>query len=553
MIGDFDPAHKPYPSIRCPIYAREGMVASSSPQASAAGLEALRIGGNAVDAAVAAAAALTVTEPCSNGIGSDAFALVWMNGTEGNGAGGNGGKGRLYGLNASGKAPLNISIDKVKGAFGNCQKMPQSGWAPTMVPGAPKAWARLAGRFGKLPLKKSMERAIHYACEGFPLGPTLPAFFAQAAERFKTFGGGQEIFDEWRKTFLPSGSVPCAGDMLVLKNHAESLQKIADSNADAFYSGELAGRIIADSEENGGWFCAEDFASYDVEWVEPVSVNYRGYDVWELPPNGQGVAALAALNILKEFEFSSRENPDTFHKQWEAMKMAFSDALSHITDPHFMKEDFREWLHPEYGRKRAGEIGERASLPLPVRPPSGGTVYLAAADGEGNMVSYIQSNYLGFGSGVVIRGTGISLQNRGADFSLDPLAANALAPGKKSYHTIIPGFLTKNGKALGPFGVMGGYMQPQGHVQVITNMVDFGLNPQQALDAPRWQWLEGRKVQVEPGFNAEILRVLAQRGHEVSFSLDSASFGRGQIIIRQDNGALLGATEGRTCGNIAVL
>ena len=537
---NFDPAYVPYPSVRYPVYAREGMVAASSPQASAAGLEALRQGGNAVDAAIAAAATLTVTEPCSNGIGSDAFAIVWNN-------------GKLYGLNSSGKAPINISMEKIKNSPGNPAKMPLFGWAPTMVPGAPKAWARLAERFGRLPLKKSMERAIHYAREGYPLASNLAAHFIAAAERYKALGGDQKIFDEWRKTFMPWDHDPKAGDMLVLKNHASSLEAIAETNSDAFYKGELADRIVADSGEMGGYFCKEDFSSYDADWVDPVSVNYRGYDVWEIPPNGQGVAALAALNSLNNFEFSCRENPDTFHKQWEAMKMAFSDALAHITDIRFMKQDYREWLSPEYGRKRAAEIGERASLPAPLHPPGGGTVYLATADGEGNMVSYIQSNYMGFGSGIVVRGTGISLQNRGADFSLDPRAANALAPGKKSYHTIIPGFLTKNGKALGPFGVMGGYMQPQGHVQVITNMIDFGLNPQQALDAPRWQWLEGRKVQVEAGFKAEIARALAKRGHEPSVSLQTSSFGRGQIILRQENGVLVGATEGRTDSNIACI
>jgi len=539
---NFDPNFIPYPSMRYPIYAREGMVASSSPQASLAGLEALRQGGNAVDAAVAAAAALTVTEPSSNGIGSDAFAIVWTG-------------GKLYGLNASGKAPANISIEKLKEAQSGISKMPFYGWAPTMVPGAPKAWASLAGRFGRLPLKKSMERAIHYAQEGYPIAATKAAAFIQAAERYKSAGKdcGQKIFDEWFTTFMPQGELPKAGDMIVLKNHAKSLEAIAETNGEVFYKGELADRIVADSREMGGFFCKEDFSSYDAEWVDPVSINYRGYDIWEIPPNGQGVAALAALNILGNFEFAARENPDTFHRQWEAMKLAFSDVLAHVTDSRFMKEDYREWLKPEYGKKRATEIGERACVPEPLRSPKEGTVYLATADGDGNMVSYIQSNYMGFGSGIVIRGTGISLQNRGADFSLDASAPNALAPGKKSYHTIIPGFLTKDGKAVGPFGVMGGYMQPQGHVQVITNMLDFGLNPQQALDAPRWQWIEGRKIHLEPGFNPEIARVLATRGHEISVSLQTSSFGRGQCIVRLDNGVLVGATEGRTDGSVACM
>ena len=540
MITDFDPVYNPYPSVRFPVYAREGMVATSSPQASSAGLEALRQGGNAIDAAIAAAATLTVTEPCSNGIGSDAFAIIFSG-------------GKLHGLNASGKAPLNISIEKLKNTAGDPQKMPQFGWAPTMVPGAPKAWARLAERFGRLPLKKSMEMAIHYANEGYPLAATISQFFTKTAERYRSLGGEKIVFEEWFKTFMPWGDTPKAGDILVLKNHAESLAAIAETNSDAFYRGELADRIVADSNELGGYFCKEDFSSYDAEWVEPVSVNYRGYDVWEIPPNGQGVAALAALNILKELKLNSRDDPGTFHKQWEAMKKAYSDILAHVTDIRYMKEDFREWLDPEYGKKRAAEINEWASLPLPINPPRSGTVYLATADGEGNMVSYIQSNYMGFGSGVVIRGTGIALQNRGADFSLDSKAANALAPGKKSYHTIIPGFLTRGGKAVGPFGVMGGYMQPQGHVQVVCNMIDFGLNPQQALDAPRWQWIEGRKFQVEPGFGSETARALARRGHDVSVSLQTSNFGRGQIILRQDNGILVGATEGRTDSNIACM
>ena len=542
---NFDPAHLPYPSKRYPVYARGGMVATSSALASEAGLEALRQGGNAVDAAVAAASCLTVTEPCSNGIGSDAFAVIWTD-------------GKLCGLNASGRAPQNISIEKIKSLNGDIKKMPLNGWLPTMVPGAPKAWAALANRFGKLPLSKSMERAIHYARDGFPIPATMSAEFAKAAKRYdeaaRSAGpNGESIFGEWRKTFLPDGRVPKAGDVLTLKNHAESLALIAETNSDVFYNGSLADRIIADSNKFGGFFCKEDFSSYEVEWVEPVSINYMGYDIWEIPPNGQGVAALLALNILKEFEFDTRDNADTVHKQWEAMKIAFGDVLANVTDPRYMKEDYRKWLAPDYGKTRAMEITGKAAKPLNVSPPEGGTVYLATADSMGNMVSYIQSNYLSFGSGIVVRGTGIALQNRGADFSLDPTAANALAPGKKSYHTIIPGFITRDGKAVGPFGVMGGYMQPQGHVQVICNMIDFGLNPQQALDAPRWQWMSGRLFHVEPAFNAELARALCEKGHEVTVSHDIPGFGRGQIIIRQENNVLVGAAEGRTDSNIACM
>jgi len=534
---EFDPLYLPYSSTRYPVYANNGMVASSSPQAAAAGLEALRAGGNAADAAVAAAAALTVVEPTANGIGSDAFAIVCSG-------------GKLHGLNASGKAAANISIEKLLAAKPGLETMPALGWIPVMVPGAPSAWAALNKRFGRLPLSQVMAPAIRYAREGYPLSPNLSSGFAKMAAKLKAEGAGP-AFEEWFKTFLPRGEIPGAGELIVLKNHAETLAAIAETKAEAFYRGELADRIVADSEKFGGFFSREDFASYEPEWVEPVSINYRGYDVWEIPPNGQGVIALMALNILKEFEFSERESAETFHKQWEAMKLAFSDGLAHISDPKFMREDFREWLRPEYGVRRAKEIGASAALPRAEHPPKSGTVYLCTADREGGMVSYIQSNYMGFGSGVVVRGTGISLQNRGHDFSLDPASPNALGPGKKCYHTIIPGFLTRGGKPLGPFGVMGGYMQPQGHVQVVTNLVDFGLNPQQALDAPRWQWMKGKAFVVEDRFNAEILRSLIRRGHEATVSLDLPLFGRGQIILRQDNGTLIGATEGRTDSNIA--
>ena len=533
----FDPLYLPYPSTRYPVYAREGMAAASSPLASAAGLEVLRAGGNAADAAVAAAAALTVVEPTANGIGADAFAILWSG-------------GKLHGLNASGKSPADISIEKLLAQKPGLNTMPASGWTPVMVPGAPAAWAALSGKFGKLPLAKAMEPAIRYAAEGYPLAPNLPGAFASMAARLKAEGGGP-VFNEWFKTFLPRGELPKIGEIIVLKNHAETLRAIAETNAEAFYSGDLADRMTADSREFGGFFRKEDFSSYQCDWVDPVSVNYRGYDVWEIPPNGQGVTALIALNILKEFEFTQRESAETFHIQWEAMKLAFSDALAHITDPKHMREDFREWLRPEYGAGRAKEIIGTAGLYRAVNPPMGGTVYLCTADREGNMVSYIQSNYMGFGSGVVIRDTGISMQNRGYDFSLDPGAPNALAPGKKCYHTIIPGFLTKDNKPLGPFGVMGGYMQPQGHVQVVTNMVDFGLNPQQALDAPRWQWTKGKEILVESRFSAEISRALERRGHEIRVSLETPSFGRGQIILRRENGVLVGATESRTDSNIA--
>ena len=300
----------------------------------------------------------------------------------------------------------------------------------------------------------------------------------------------------------------------------------------------------------------DDLAGFAPKWVDPISVNYRGYDVWEIPPNGQGLVALMALNIMKGYDFpggmAGRDNIDTLHKQFEAMKLAFTCGKAVITDPDFMKIPVSDLLSDSFADTMRSKITATASEPLEIMPPKGGTVYLAAADRDGNMVSYIQSNYMGFGSGVVIPGTGISLQNRGADFSLDPGHANALQGGKRTYHTIIPGFLTKGGMAVGPFGVMGGYMQPQGHLQVVMNMVDFGLNPQAALDAPRWQWIKGREFEVEHHFPRHAAQGLAGLGHKITVPLASVGFGRGQIILRDpDSGVLMGGTEARTDGAIA--
>ena len=535
---NFDPTYIPYPSKRYPVYAHRGMVCASSPQASAAGLEALRMGGNAVDAAVATAAALTVCEPTANGIGADAFALIWCEKEK-----------KLYGLNASGRAPRNISIEKVKARIEG-DKMPVFGWIPTMVPGAVSGWASAAKRFGRLKMTESMAPAVRYAREGYPCSPNLAALWRASVRRYSTLGMDKE-FKAGFDTFTPGGEAPMPGEIIKLPDHADTLELIARTEGEAFYRGELADKLVAESEKMGGFFCKEDMAEYAAEWVEPISVNYRGYDICEIPPNGQGIVALMALNILKEFEFTQKECADTFHKQWEAMKLAFADGQFHVTDPEHMKINYHDLLRPEYGAHRAAQITDRAQQPCPETPPSSGTVYFCTADGEGNMVSWIQSNYMGFGSGMVVPGTGIALQNRGADFSLDPEAANALMPGKKSYHTIIPGFIMKDGEAVGPFGVMGGYMQPQGHVQVVMNMIDFGMNPQQALDAPRWQWLKEKSFSVESSFNNEIAKQLAARGHMVSVALSSVSFGRGQIIVKLENGTLVGGTEGRTDSNIA--
>ena len=536
----FDPLRQRYPSQRFPLYARGGMVNCSSPQAAAAGLEVLRRGGNAVDAAVAAAAALTVVEPTANGIGSDAFALVWSEKDR-----------QLFGLNSSGPAPQLLSIDRVlsDGRAVN-GKMPLRGWTPVTVSGAPGAWAALNKRFGWLSLFEDLAPAVKYAEDGYPCAPNLAAMWQAGFDVFSKLAGDPS-FASWFRTFAPHGRAPKAGEMIFLPDHAATLRAIGETDAEAFYRGDIARRIDAQSRRDGGYIRFEDYAAFHPRWVEPLSVNYRGFDVCEIPPNGQGIVALMALNILKEFAFSDREDVLTVHRQLEAMKMAFADAFRYVTDPDEMEIDYHDLLSPAYGAMRAREMGDRAQVWTHRLPPKSGTVYLCCADGEGSMVSYIQSNYMGFGSGIVVEGTGVSLQNRGADFSLDPAAANRLMPGKRTYHTIIPGFLMKEGKPVGPFGVMGAYMQPQGHVQVMMNCIDFHLDPQQALDAPRWQWLRDGTVAVESRFSPDLARALRRLGHDVRLDLNTPSFGRGQMIVRLESGVLVGGTESRTDSNIA--
>lgn len=533
---NLDYLNYPYQSQRTVTFAKNGMVATSQPLAAQAGLDILKKGGNAIDAAIATAACLTVVEPTSNGIGGDAFALVWV-------------KGELHGLNASGPAPKSISIDAVKEK--GHEKMPTFGLVPVTVPGVPAAWAELSRRFGKLPLTEVLQPAIDYAEKGYPLSPVLGKYWNVAYEKFKKIFTGDE-YKGWFETFAPNGKAPQIGEVWKSEGHASTLRKIAETNAESFYRGELADKIDEFSKVHGGFISKEDLAAYKPEWVQPIKVNYRGYDVWEIPPNGQGIVALMALNMLKGYELAEKESVDTYHKQIEAMKLAFADAMKYVTDPEKMTVTAEQLLSEEYAAARRSLIGDSALLPEPGTPPKGGTVYLAAADGEGNMISFIQSNYMGFGSGIVIPGTGIGLQNRGADFSLDPSHDNCLEPGKKTYHTIIPGFLTKDNEAVGPFGVMGGYMQPQGHAQVIMNTIDFNLNPQAALDSPRWQWMEGNKVLVENTFPAHIAQALARKGHDIQFALDGGGFGRGQIIWRDpETGVLSGGTESRTDGAIA--
>ncbi|MWJ28533.1 gamma-glutamyltransferase [Halomonas sp. ZH2S] len=535
--------NNPYPSRRSATYAKRGMVATSQPLASQIGRDMLAQGGNAVDAAIAVAAALTVVEPTGCGIGGDAFALVWI-------AAENNGKGKLHGLNASGTAPENLTPEAVKQA--GYDNMPLYGWTSVTVPGTPAAWAELSRKFGKLDFATLLTPAIRLAHEGFPVSPVISTLWQRAEVTFRQHD--QASMQAWFDTFTPEGHAPRPGEMFRCEAQARTLKALAETQCESFYRGDLAEQIDAFSQRTGGYLRRSDLAAYQAEWVEPISVNYRGYDVWEIPPNGQGLVALMALRILEGLKIDSRDNPHTLHQQLEAMKLAFIDGQTHITQPEFMSHSVEALLSDDYTRTRRALIGEQALDPTPGKPTGGGTVYFSTADEEGNMVSFIQSNYHGFGSGVVIPETGIAMQNRGHNFSLDPAHDNVLAPGKKTFHTIIPGFLTRDGIGLGPFGVMGGFMQPQGHVQMIMNLVDFGLNPQAALDAPRWQWMGGHRIGMEHNFPIHLVREMATRGHDIQLAHDSTGFGRGQIIIRDpDTGIYCGGTEPRTDSSIAVL
>lgn len=532
-----NPFSYPYPSQRMSVYGKNAMVATSQPLAAQAGLDIIKQGGNAIDAAIATAASLTVVEPTSNGIGSDGFCLVWVN-------------DKLHGLNASGYAPNSISIKALKD--NGYQEMPRFGFIPVTVPGAVSGWVELSKRFGKLPLTKVLEPAINYAKEGYPLSPTLAYYWQNAYKIYQQNLQGEE-YHEWFKTFAPNGESPKVGEVWKSLGHAKTLALIAKTNGEAFYKGEIADQIDSFSRKYNGFIRKSDLENYQAEWVEPIHINYKGYDVWEIPPNGQGLVTLMALNMLKNDTFSYRDSVETFHRQIEAIKLAFSDGLKYITEQDKMRYSVKDLLNDNYAKKRRALITDNALIPSAGTPPKGGTVYLATADCDGNMVSYIQSNYMGFGSGLVVPETGIALQNRGHNFSLDENHHNALKPGKKTYHTIIPGFLSREDDAIGPFGVMGGFMQPQGHLQVIMNSIDFQLNPQQALDAPRWQWLKDKLVAVEQNMPNDIIRGLNLRGHQIRVEHNSGSFGRGQIIWRNPKTkVLVGGTESRADGGIAV-
>ena len=502
----------PYASRRMPVLAAN-VVATSQPLAAQAGLRMLLKGGNAADAALAAAIALTVVEPTSNGIGSDAFAIIW-DGEE------------LHGLNASGRAPAAWSPSYFSG-----DAMPQRGWDAVTVPGAVSAWVEVSRRFGKLPFADLFEPTIPYAADGYMVAPVTAQSWRGQAAVLKDMPGFAEAF-------MPGGRAPAAGEKFACPAQAQTLEQIAVSNGEAFYRGELAEKICAHAAQCGGQMRMRDLAEHRADWVGTASQEYRGYALHEIPPNGQGLAALIALGILsyREVAAFAVDSADSVHLQIEVMKLALADAYRYISDPATMDVAVEDLLDPAYLQRRAQEIDmRRAQDPQHGVPGPGGTVYLTAADAGGMMVSFIQSNYMGFGSGVVVPQTGISLQNRGAGFRLDEGHPNQVGGGKRPFHTIIPAFLMQGVNPVMSFGLMGGPMQAQGHTQMVLRLVDYGQNPQAATDGPRWQILRGLEVGVDRGFAPAVLDELCQRGHHIS-ELSYTAFGGAQLIHKLDDG-----------------
>ncbi|HZM47317.1 MAG TPA: gamma-glutamyltransferase family protein [Burkholderiales bacterium] len=514
----------PYPSQRMPVLARN-VVATSQPLAAQAGLSMLLKGGNAVDAILGAAITLTVVEPTGNGLGSDAFAILWD------------GK-KLHGLNASGRSPAAWTPDRFKGRTA----MPDTGWDSVTVPGAVSAWVALSEGFGKLPFADLFEPAIRYASDGFMVSPVIARLWARQAPSLRDVPGFAEHL-------MVRGRAPEAGERFVAPAQAKSLKRIAETKGQAFYTGDLAESMAAHAGKHGGALTVADLAAHTVDWVEPLAQDYRGYTLHEIPPNGQGIAAQIALGILEGFDLAALpvDSADSLHLQIEAMKLAFADVYEYVSDADTMRVGNADLLDREYLRSRARLIDlKKAKTPQHGAPGRGGTVYLTAADASGMMVSYIQSNYAGLGSGVVV--DGISMQNRGYGFVLRPGHPNVVAPRKRPFHTIIPAFVTKNGQPVMSFGVMGGSMQAQGHSQVMVRFADYHQNPQAASDAPRWRIDQGLAVNIEEGVPAGVIDELKRRGHHVvQAERTSTDFGRAQLIYRMEDG-YLGASERRTDG-----
>jgi gamma-glutamyltranspeptidase/glutathione hydrolase len=532
-------------ATRSEVIAQHGMACTSQPLATQAALDILKAGGNAIDAAIAANAVLGLVEPTGNGIGGDLFAIVWDAKTQ-----------KLYGLNASGRSPYDLNlqyfIDK------GIKKVPSHGPLSISVPGCVDGWFELNKKFGKLPMSEILKPAIDYAREGFPLTEVIAYYWKSNSKLLENYTGFKEIY-------MPGGKTPAKGEIFKNPFLASTLQKIADGGRDAFYKGEIAQKIVDYVRSEGGFFSMRDFADHHSDWIEPVSTNYRGYDVWELPPNGQGIAVLQILNVLEKYDIKSMGfgSAEYVHTFVEAKKLAFEDRAKFYADPDFNKLPIKGLISKEYATERNKLINsDRAAKILPAgNPEHGNTIYLTTADKDGNMVSLIQSNYRGMGSGMTPGKLGFVLQDRGEMFSLDPNHLNKFEPHKRPFQTIIPAFITKDGKPYISFGLMGGSMQPQGHVQMVVNIIDFGMNLQEAGDAPRIchegsseptdeKMTDGGIVYLESGFPYETVRNLLGKGHKIQFT--NGIYGGYQAIKWDDqNKVFFGASESRKDGQAA--
>ena len=510
-FSDWQNPAKPHADL---IYG-ENVIATSEPHATQAGIEVFRKGGNAIDGALAAAITLTVTEPCSNGIGSDGFSIVAKG-------------GKLYGLNASGKSPKSWDRDY----FSQFDALPERGWTSVTTPGAVSQWVALHDRFGNCPFQDLFESAIDHAENGFALG-------AKVAEGFRAARKTFAAFPEFINTFLPDGFDPQPGAIFKNPAQADTLKEIAASKGESFYRGSLAKRIADYARNSGGWLNEEDLADHKALWVDPISIDYRGYQVHEIPPNGQGLVALIALGILKQFPLEKwdPESADSIHVKIEAIKVGFAEAFQHVCDPESWDSQTNRILSSEYLQQRARSLSMKfAGKPEATIFKDHGTVYLSAADKDGTMISLIQSNYMGFGSGIVVPDTGISLQNRGHGFSLLAGHPNELAPNKRPFHTIIPAMVTHRDEPVFSFGVMGGHMQPQGHVQVLTRILDNEWNPQASSDAPRWLVTPDFELVFEEGFEPKIIEELKHRGHRVISNDEPGLYGGHQGVYKLSTG-----------------
>jgi gamma-glutamyltranspeptidase/glutathione hydrolase len=532
-------------ATRSEVIAVNGMAATSQPLATQVCIDILKAGGNAIDAAIAGNALLGLVEPTGNGIGGDLFAIIW-----------HAESGRLYGLNASGRSPKSLTLEYFR--ENGHASIPPYGPLPVSVPGCVDGWFEMHSRFGSMEMEKILAPAIRYAREGFPVSELIAHYMKRGAEKLKKYPGFSE-------TYMPGGKSPAKGEIFKNPDLAGTLEKIARGGRDAFYSGDIARTIDRYMKDQGGFLSYEDMASHRSEWVEPLSASYRGYELWELPPNGQGTAALQILNILEAYDIASMGfgSAGYIHAFVEAKKLAYEDRAKYYSDPQFNELPIEKLIAKEYAAERRELIDpDRAADTYPAGElEQGNTIYMTVADAHGNMVSLIQSNYRGMGSGMTPYGLGFVLQDRGELFSLDKAHFNCYAPAKRPFHTIIPAFVTKDGKPYMSFGVMGGSMQPQGHVQILVNMIDFGMNLQEAGDAPRirhtgssqptgTKMLDGGTVLLESGISYETVRELVRKGHTVQY--DVGGYGGYQAILYdEENGVYYGASESRKDGQAA--